>query len=115
MGTTVKVVGSMVILVILFGLVSSDSGVTPTLTTPTPSSVTTTPEDSNDCGSDGLPAFETVERRRRVQSGRECQEYCAGIQEAEYFKWKKTGVKVCSCIKPVVKPRDNFEGGPVFC
>jgi len=47
MGTTVKVVGSMVILVILFGLVSCDSGVTPTLTTPTPSSVITTPEDSN--------------------------------------------------------------------
>jgi len=67
------------------------------------------------CGSDGLLAFETVKRRRRVGSGRECQEYCAGIQGAEYFKWKKTGGKVCLCIKPVVKPRDNFEGGPVFC
>merc|ERR1711962_64803 len=44
---TVKVAGSMVILVILFGLVSCNSGVTPTLTTPTSSPVTKTPEDSN--------------------------------------------------------------------
>merc|ERR1711962_386498 len=74
-----------------------------------------TPTTPTYCGSDGLPAFESVKRRRRVESGRECQEYCARIQGAEYFKWKKTGRKVCSCIKPVVKPGDNFEGGPVFC
>ena len=43
----------------------------------------------SDCGSDGIPALNTVTRRRRVGSGLECQEYCAGIQGAEYFKWKK--------------------------
>ena len=31
----------------------------------------------------------TVTTKRRVGSGLECQEYCAGIQGAEYFKWKK--------------------------
>merc|ERR1711962_1270718 len=47
--TTVQVAGSMVILVLLFGLVSGlyDSGVTPVLTTRTPAPVTTIPEDSN--------------------------------------------------------------------
>ena len=43
----------------------------------------------SDCGSDGIPALNTVTRRRKVGSGLECQEYCAGIQGAEYFKWKK--------------------------
>merc|ERR1712126_69325 len=112
MGTTVKVAGNMALLVLIFGLVHCESGVTTADTSPTPTSVTTTPEDSNDCGSDGIPALNSV-KRTRVGSGLECQEYCAGIQGAEYFKWKKTGV--CWCIKLGVKPRDNFEGGPVNC
>merc|ERR1712180_155940 len=47
MGTTVKVAASMVILVLIVGLVHCESGVTSADTTPTPASVTTTPEDSN--------------------------------------------------------------------
>merc|ERR1711962_1718980 len=47
MGTTVKVSDNMVILVLIFGLVYCESGVTTADTTPTPTSVTTTPEDSN--------------------------------------------------------------------
>merc|ERR1711962_320584 len=87
----------------------------PTSTTTTSAPGTTTPTTPTYCGSDGIPSLNTMTRRRRVGSGLECQEYCAGIQGAEYFKWKKTGAKVCWCIKTGVKPRDNFEGGPVNC
>merc|ERR1712180_304108 len=87
----------------------------PTSTTTTPAPGTTTPTTLTYCGSDGIPALNTVTRKRRVGSGLECQEYCAGIQGAEYFKWKKTGAKVCWCLKLGVKPRDNFVGGPVIC
>merc|ERR1712180_125118 len=87
----------------------------PTSTTTTPAPGTTTPTTPTYCGSDGIPSLNTVTRRRRVGSGLECEEYCAGIQGAEYFKWKKTGAKVCWCINAGVKPRDNFEGGPVIC
>merc|ERR1712126_47161 len=87
----------------------------PTSTTTSPAPGTTTPTTLTYCGSDGIPALNIITRRRKVGSGLECQEYCAGIQGAEYFKWKKTGAKVCWCIKLGVKPRDNFEGGPVIC
>merc|ERR1711962_1221990 len=87
----------------------------PTSTTTTLAPGTTTPTTLTYCGSDGIPSLNTMTRRRRVGSGLECQEYCAGIQGAEYFKWKKTGAKVCWCINAGVKPRDNFESGPVNC
>jgi len=87
----------------------------PTSMTTTPAPGTTTPTTLTYCGSDGIPALNTVTKRRRVGSGLECQEYCAGIQGAEYFKWKKIGAKVCWCIKLGIKPRDNFEGGYVTC
>merc|ERR1711962_1112301 len=86
-------------------------GIPAIITNTTTTMMTTT----TDCGSDGIPSLNTVTRRRKVGSGLECQEYCAGIQGAEYFKWKKTGAKVCWCINAGVKPRDNFESGPVNC
>jgi len=99
----------------LCGIPANITTTTTTMMTTTTTTTTTMTTMTTDCGSDGIPALNTVTRRRRVGSGLECQEYCAGIQGAEYFKWKKIGAKVCWCIKLGIKPRDNFEGGYVTC